>query len=94
MRYVLALILLLPVSTSANCLLLADMALVARSLTVSGIEAGLQHRIMAHIYSTVADQDLIAQMVKAGHETNMPPMLYAQALKQACDRIVRGDKEV
>jgi len=90
MRLLLVLLLSLPVNAWANCMLLADMALVARALVVERTDEAQALRIMAGIYSTAATQELIETVSRAAADTNLPPMTFARQIKQTCDRIQSG----
>ena len=94
-RLILALLLAMPLHACSSCLLLADMALTARAMAEDGISQSQSVRVMARIYTlTGISQNVIEQVVTASASVSMAPHVYAMRVKDACESVKRGDKEV
>ena len=91
---ILLLCLLLPLPAGANCLLMADMALVARALAEDGIEAAQSRRVMVSVYAGAGvPGEVIDRFVLAAGLVSQPALTYARNVRAACEAVKRGDRE-
>lgn len=91
MKLLLAMLFAIPLNASANCLLMADMALVARALAEDGIGEVQARRVMVSVYgATGVPGEVIDRFVTAAANVSQPALAYARYVKAACESVKRG----